>query len=54
VDPPACPARDDAAAGAEPAPATRWGPRTLVAALVLLVVVIVGLHLTGFIGPAAH
>jgi hypothetical protein len=54
MDLPPYPRSDDDDAADLPAPAPRWGPRIAAGALVILVVVIVIVHLSGVVGPAAH
>jgi len=51
---PAYPGDDDGAAREPSAPAMGWGGRIAIATVAAVVVLIVVLHLTGAVGPAAH
>lgn len=51
---PSHPDTDDTATDQEPATTTSWTTRLFVAFVVALFALIVILHLTGVVGPAAH
>jgi hypothetical protein len=54
MDLPSHPESKDTASDRRPATGSSWGPRIVVAAVVVLLAAIVILHLTGIVGPGAQ
>lgn len=54
MDPPTHPDTNDPGDRSGPAAAMGWGARIAIGVVVAMVVLVILLHLTGIIGPAAH